>query len=279
MDNLHLKKENKSKGGGGDLLWNKFVLFSLELLNPNGYLLYIHPSGWRKPDGLNVNTKSKYKGIYKKLTNDFKMIYLNINNTEQGLKIFKCGTRFDWYLVKNTDTKTITQIVDEEDKESNIDLSIMPFLPNKNIIKISKIISNNKENNIKVLRPGSDPRRDYISDDKTDKFKHILIHSTPKAGVRYKYSSERKTTDHFDVKKIIFGETGINENLVIDKRGEYGITCCAFGLKIDDNFIKIKNALLSNEFQDITNSCSWSNYRIDWRLFTYFKKEFWKEFI
>ena len=23
----------------------------------------------------------------------------------------------------------------------------------------------------------------------------------------------------------------------------------------------------------------WSNFRIDWRLFTYFKKDFWKEFI
>ena len=47
------------------------------------------------------------------------------------------------------------------------------------------------------------------------------------------------------------------------------------GLK---NIIKnknIRNYLVSDEFQDILSSCSWGNYRIDWRLFTYFKKNFW----
>ena len=37
---------------------------------------------------------------------------------------------------------------------------------------------------------------------------------------------------------------------------------------------KLKKVLESNEFQDILNACSWSNFRIDWRLFTYFKKDF-----
>jgi len=40
---------------------------------------------------------------------------------------------------------------------------------------------------------------------------------------------------------------------------------------------KIKNVLLSDEFNKIIKSTSWGNYQIDWRMFTYFKKDWWKE--
>jgi hypothetical protein len=36
---------------------------------------------------------------------------------------------------------------------------------------------------------------------------------------------------------------------------------------------------MSNVFKKFIDACSWSNYQIDWRLFTYLKKDFWKEFI
>ena len=42
---------------------------------------------------------------------------------------------------------------------------------------------------------------------------------------------------------------------------------------------KILNIIKSNKFKKlIKESCSWSNFRIDWRLFTNFKKDFYKEF-
>ena len=41
----------------------------------------------------------------------------------------------------------------------------------------------------------------------------------------------------------------------------------------------LKKVLESLEFKKVLESCSWSNYQIDWRLFTYFKKDFWKEFM
>ena len=39
------------KKGGGDSLWNKFVVSSInEFLNDKGILCYVHPSSWRKPE-------------------------------------------------------------------------------------------------------------------------------------------------------------------------------------------------------------------------------------
>jgi hypothetical protein len=274
------KKENQTKGGGGDLLWNKFVVKSInEWIKKNGYLIFVHPAGWRKPCGLNVINRSKCKNLYQLMTNDNQMIYLNINNTKEGLNVFGCGTRYDYYILKKCKIYTDTYINDETNTEIQINLKNIPFIPNKNILKIMKIISINSNNNLNVLRPGGDPRREYINDTRNKDYCYKMIHSTPKNGVRYKYCNEQKKSDHFKIKKIIFGETGY-DNMVLDKNGKYGCTCCSFGIEIiDENFEIIKKALLTIEFKEIINSCSWSNFRIDWRLFTYFKKDFWKEFI
>lgn len=41
----------------------------------------------------------------------------------------------------------------------------------------------------------------------------------------------------------------------------------------------IKKALLSSNFNDFLKTVMWSNFQIDWKLFSYLKKDFWKEFI
>lgn len=136
------------------------------------------------------------------------LVYLNINNTSEGLKVFGCGTRFDYYLLKMGSSYKKTLIIDENNEKIEIDLKDIPFIPNKNINFILKIISNNINENIQVLKPGGDPRRDYISDLQDNTHKYIMVHSTPNSGIRYKYSSIEKESDHFGIKKIIFGETG-----------------------------------------------------------------------
>jgi hypothetical protein len=40
----------------------------------------------------------------------------------------------------------------------------------------------------------------------------------------------------------------------------------------------VKRALESAEFKNILQACSWSNFRIDWRMFKSFKKDWYKYF-
>ena len=40
-----------------------------------------------------------------------------------------------------------------------------------------------------------------------------------------------------------------------------------------------KRALESSEFKDILNAMSFSNFQIDWRMFTYFRPDFYKQFL
>jgi hypothetical protein len=201
------------------------------------------------------------------------MFFLNINGTKEGLNTFGCGTRFDWYVIQTTSCSSPTIVNDEHSNEIQIDMNKWNFLPNHSFDTVSKLITD-KHNNI-VYSTIYDPRKSYVSRDQTDEFKYPLIHATNKSGIRYCWSS-RNDKGHFGIPKVIFGETGINQ-VVVDKTGEYGMTQQAMAIPITNelDFEVLPNYLMSDEFKMILNACSWSNYRIDWRLFTYFKPRFW----
>ena len=64
----------------GNTIWQLFVNNSIKLLKDNGYLCFIHPNGWRKPN----TEKGTYYGLFKKMTNDNTLLYLEIHNTKDG---------------------------------------------------------------------------------------------------------------------------------------------------------------------------------------------------
>ena len=267
----------KGKRGGGDLLWNKFVILSLELLDKNKYLCFIHPAGWRKPE----SEKSKFKNLFKIMTEENQMLYLEIHDTKDGLKIFSAGTRYDWYIIKKIKQYTSTEIKGEDNKIINLNLSEWNFLPNYNFDKIYNLLSKDQNNNCEIIYSVSsyETRKKWISSDRTNEYKYPLIHSTPKSGIRYMYSS-KNDNGHFGIPKVIFGDSGIYDS-IIDIDGKYGMTQHSIAIKVSniDEANYIKNYIDSDDFRDILDACSWSNFQIDWRLFTYLKKDFYNEFL
>lgn len=94
-------------------------------------------------------------------------------------------------------------------------------------------------------------------------------------GLGFVYSSEDK--GHFGMPKVIlsFGEFQYPYN---DWKGEYGMSQICYGLKINnkeegDNII---SAINGNKFKDILKYTKWSTFQTDWRMFNYFKPDFWK---
>ena len=270
-------QEVSEKKGGGDLLWNKFVIEALDKwLLKDGYLIYVHPSGWRKPP----SEKSKYVDLFNLMTHENQMVYLEIHNTEDGMKVFHCGTRYDFYVIQKKKPTKKTEIKDEKGKKIKIDLTKFTFLPNYDIQTVKKILATKKEKTVDILFSTSkyETRKKWVSDKKSNKFKYPLIHSTTKKGIRYLYSNTNKN-GFFGIPKVIFGDSGINKSSIIDMNGKYGMTQHAMAISdTKSNLPKIKKALDSDQFEEVLNACSWSNFQIDWRLFTYLKKDFWKYF-
>lgn len=267
--------------GTGNTIWQLFTRKALEKwIKQNGYLLFVHPPGWRKPE----NDKSKYVGMFNLMTHENKMLYLEIHNVKDGIKTFQCGTRYDWFLIcKNTDDihKYKTIISDENRTKYKINMSKWKWLPNYNFENVKKILCKKNDKPCEVIYSANiyDTRRVWVNKIKNDKFKYTLIHSTPKSGIRYMYTNDN-TKGHFGISKVIFGQAGIND-VVIDMKGKYGLTDNAIGIKIINmkDACQLKNVLMNVKFNNIIKSCSFGNFRIDWRLFTMFKQNFWQEFL
>ena len=263
--------------GTGNTIWQDFTKISLnKFLKKNGYLLYVHPPSWRKP----CYEKSQLTGLFTLMCKNNEMKYLSMHNIQDGYKTFKCGTKYDWYLIKKTINNNNTIIRDEKGIEIEYDLNKLEWLPNYNIINIINLLGNTLNDNLEVIMNSSyHATRKHVSNTKTPEFKYPLIHSTPINEIRYKYSNINNK-GHFGISKVIFGEAGIN-HVIIDIEGKYGMTQGAMAILInnENEANNIKKTLLSDNFNSILKACIWGNFRIDWKLFTYFKKDFWKEFI
>jgi hypothetical protein len=270
---------NKDDVGNGNMIWHLFVEKSLEeMLNNNGYLVFVHPSLWRKPQ----SEKTKMRKFFNLMTKLNQMLYLEIHNTKDGLKTFGCGTRYDFYVIEKKPKYKKTTILDENKEINNIDLKDYNWLPNCDFKLIDKLIAKNNDEKLNILNDFNYSRlkKDIVSTKKDKDYKYELIYLTPKNGIRYMYS-KINNKGHFGVSKVIIGETGM-DNAINDWEGKYGMTQDSFGILINskEEGEKILKVIKSEEFKKLIKiACSWSNFRIDWRLFLNFKKDFYKYFI
>lgn len=267
----------KGKRGGGSNLWDKFVIKVLNnILKGNGYLVFVHPTLWRKPQ----SEKSVSREVNSLMMNK-QIHYLKCHNSNDGVKTFNAGTRYDFYLLENCNIYTETLINGEDRKNVKVNLMGYHFIPNYDLYLFDRIIAKNDDEKCSIIFNVSnyETRKPWVGDKKNDEFKYPLVHSTPKSGVRYMYSS-RNDKGHFEIPKVIFGESGIG-HVIIDMVGEYGMTQCAMAIMVKDieGANIIKQVLLSEKFNGFLKTVMWSNFRIDWRLFSYLKKDFWKEFV
>ena len=255
----------------GNTIYQLFIKKALEnWIKNGGYLLFVTPPAWRKP----VGDKSKNIGMYDLMTKQNWMKYLEIHNAKDGKKLFDATTRYDWYLIKKTKPK-ITIIKDELGITNKINLKNWPWIPNYDFKLIKSLLARNTDKTIDVLFSTKyDSDKNIMSKTKSKKFKYVCIHSTPQKGITYFYTSKK-----IDKKqpKVIFGNSGIGKAFV-NKSGKYCLTEHAIGIiDKEKNLDKILKILKSDKMKRILKACLWSNFQIDWRLFTYFKKDFYKK--
>jgi hypothetical protein len=273
-------QSSNSKGTGtGTPIWNVFVKKSLNLwLIDNGYLCFVHPAGWRK------HTESgHFKNLYKIMTHENYMRYLEIHDTKDGMKNFNCGTRYDWYILQKTNIIKKTKIKNENGIIENVKLNDTIFCPNFDIEYFNNNLKYTNKN-LEVLRTCNyhsytSKKKGVISDKETTKYKYKVVHGISRNGIKYKYSINNEKNS-FGISKIIIPDTLSFNGVVLDKKGEYGTTEHMLYIKINnkDDIKKMMNAFESKKFKTMLNSLVLSNFQLDYKILSLLKNDFWKEF-
>jgi hypothetical protein len=261
-----------TKGGNGMRdLWPEFVEKSMSLLKENGFLVAVHPSKWRRPEHF----------LWKKMSQK-KMMYLEIHNKNDGKKTFGATTRYDWYVLQNNSEKSNTTVVDENGELGDFSLENMAFLPSGNIHFVNSILAKNEDPRCEVIYSFSDyeHRKKWMSFVQNSEYKFPVVYSITKEGIKWTYSSHTNN-GQFGKQKVI---VNIAENpyAFVDFDGKYGMgtNVFAIGVETKNEGDLVAKAINSKKFMDqVLKSTKWGNFQIDYRMFKYFKKDFWKYFV
>jgi len=264
-----LKEGNKKS----QPLWDKFVIKSVSDLVDGGYLVAVHPSGYR-----NVT------GVFKPVQNLLKskqILYLEIHNQKDGVKTFGVKTDYDIYCLHNVPCSFNTKIKCQDGTIERVDLSKMEFIPNGMYKEIENLIAKTDEETVLIINNSSyHTQRPHMSKIKSEEFKYPCAYTVMKKGTKFWYSNTNKK-GHFGIPKFIWGNGEVDFiGSMIDEKGEVGLTQFTYAIVDDiEKLPYIKKTFDCEEFKIIMNMCVIGKFSINNKVFSLFRKDFWKEFI
>ena len=281
------------KGAGGrNNIWQKFVELSLRILNDSGYLCFIHPNKWRKPDDK----------LWPLMTAN-QIRYLEIHSKQDGLKHFNATTRYDVYVLEKTKPYTKTHIKDELGEDHYESLMDWPWLPNFEFDLIKDMIvkddceiiysrsmygSDKQHMDTSEMSIHRDAPKDIIYDSIYESRHHYLdtseksihrdaptkpfpcVSAMTKKGLKFCYSD--KDRGHFGIPKVIVS-TGQYPYPLNDYDGKYGMCHRAFGIPIKSKAEgdRIVDWLSGPEMTRVLKATKWGIFQIEKNMFKYLK--------
>ena len=254
--------------GKGHCIWTLFVEKTLnEWLNIDAYVVYIHPSLWRQ-----------YNHPLQKLIKEKQLIYLEIHNIDDGLKIFNCSTRYDWYLLQNKKYYKNTIIKCEDGKIENENLLEWQYIPNMMYEELKEI--SNSDIKLDVWRYRSlysTENKKLVSKIKNEVYKYPLIYTINKSNIASLRYTNNNTLGHFEKSKFIFSN---GAGFICDYNGDYGLTEWSYCIYDDkENLEKIDKTFRSMKFNKIKKAIQIDSSTYNIKIMKYFNKDFYKEFI
>lgn len=257
-------------------LWHLFVQKSLKLVSENGYMVMVHPGGWRNVDGVFKETQNIIKCK--------EILYLKLHTFRQGQEYFDAAINFDYYILKNSNNnRFITEVSNVRNEIEKLDISKVEFISDENIIEIQGLVAKDGEEKVNILNNSMyHHQRKFMSPNKVDDFLYPVIYtvkSPDKGNLPRIWYSSRNDRGHYGLSKVIWG-TGAT-GIFIDHIGNYAMSEFSSGI-IDDveNLENIKKAMQTEKFiRDIMGFKHSLGDKYNRKVISTFRKDFWKEFI
>ena len=242
---------------GGKSLWPTFVEKSMKLLKVNGFLVFVHPALWRKPEN-ELHDMMFGKQFH----------YLSIHSKQEGDKVFNATTRFDWYILQNTTSSVPTPIRFDDNVSSSLMITqALPFIVNHGGDVMEKMRKKNSHGYLLAERSSEGhSARDYVGKAKTTANIYPLINGSSKMrGIRLCWSS--KPLKYQYSKKVIFSNGEVIQPFY--DSGKFGTTEGGIFIPVDSDIdgVKLTRFLKSKLVSYIVGATKWSNFETNKQIF------------
>lgn len=260
--------------GSSHVLWDKFVIKTLNVLKQEGFMCAVHPDGWRSFDGgfKNIQLLLRKKQIR----------YLELHNKYDGIKTFGASTTYDFYCLQNVPNIMLTTIKTQDGKIERVDLSKMEFIPNGMFKEFELLLAKEGEEKVNLLYNCSYHHQlEHMNKTQTEEFIYPVVYTIPKNGIPNLIYSSTNQKGHYNIPKVIWSN-GISHPIV-DLNGEFALSQFSYAI-IDEpkNLPYIQRAMLNPDFiklMGFSDGVTGTGHRYNRKVISLFKKDFWKEFL
>jgi len=255
---------NEKSAMGSKTIWQKFIPLALSLVKRDGYISFIHPQQWRRPN------HEILKSFQEK-----NLLFLKMFSLQRGQKIFGVGTAFDYYILQNAPYQGITEIVDEADITNRRNITSETFIPNKGEKILQQLF--NSPTKIECVwgmefhgQKGTlTPTKGYLTS------YYSMEGDTP----RYRYFDPTKVSQiaiikHY-VPKVIVQLTGHNMKVLNDYSAQLACGHFCIGLRVISKKEADQMTAWLKKYWKVLDFAKWGMTR-EYRVFQMLNKDFYK---
>lgn len=242
---------------GGKSLWPLFVEKSMKLLKVNGFLVFVHPALWRKPEN-ELHDLMFGKQFH----------YLSIHSKQEGDKVFHATTRYDWYILQNQPSNVPTPVRFDDGIQSSLMITpSLPFIVNHGGDVMEKMRQKSPYGFLKTeMSCEGHTQRDYIKKAKNSTYVFPVVNSSSKVrGINLAWSS--KALKHQYIPKVIFSNGEVIQPFY--DSGKFGTTQGGIYIPVssEEEGQKLVRYLKSKLVYYIIAATKWSNFETNKQIF------------
>ncbi len=207
-----------SKSHGEKNSYVHFSLKALDLLKKDGYLLFIHPPGYRIPKKIKA-TQVDLNAIY--LSN--KVHFIRMYDVPTILKLMKVMINLDYILLQKTKSgNTLTKIIGTNNQEYKVRLEPGIMVPNFGFSILDKLKKEaEKKGNLDITSSSEHHHMRIKANTDKSKKRYKNVHLIKKKGIKIYHSYKKHKQQN--VPKLLINALG-KPYILDDSKGKYGFT-------------------------------------------------------
>jgi len=176
----------------------------------------------------------------------------------------------------------LTRIKFEDNYIKNIDITTMPFIPNRFYDKLVKLVAKEGEERVEMINNSAyHTQRSYIKNEKINEFKYPVVYTVNSENKPIFYYSNTNKNGHFGIPKVIWSNGRISSiGSYIDFKGKVGLTQFAYAIvDAPENLPSIKKAFDCIELRNLMEASAVGLLTVNQKVLSLFRKDFWKDFL